>query len=130
MSQCEKTENQAEQNESHAVAGIEAHPAPPHCCGFRDDRGNLAHADLQCGVAGRELRAPERVDEMDDSESKGDARTKNHQNFGVQDALLLCAHPSYFGGNPTCTSPNLISDLLGLIGTSMGPVAERPRLYS
>ena len=26
MSQCEKTENQAEQNKSHAVAGIEAHP--------------------------------------------------------------------------------------------------------
>ena len=25
MSQCEKTENQAEQNKSHAVAGIEAH---------------------------------------------------------------------------------------------------------
>ena len=38
MSQCEISENQAEQNKSHAVAGIEAHPSPPHCCFFRNDR--------------------------------------------------------------------------------------------
>jgi hypothetical protein len=30
VNQCEKTENQAEQNKSHAVAGIEVHPTPPH----------------------------------------------------------------------------------------------------
>src|SRR5262250_2684075 len=98
MSQGEKTKNQAKQNKPHAVASIEAHPTPPHCCFVRNDRCNLGHADLQCVVAGREHRAPERVDEMDDSESKGNARTKNHQNFGGQDALLLCAYLSYFGG--------------------------------
>jgi len=38
VSQCEKTENQAEQNKSHAVGGIEAHPTSPHCCFFRNDR--------------------------------------------------------------------------------------------
>jgi len=86
MSQREKTKDQAKQNKPHAVAGIEAHPTPPHCCFIRDDRCNLSHADLQCVVAGREHRAPERVDEMEHSESKGNARTKNHQNFGGQDA--------------------------------------------
>ena len=90
MSQCEKTENQAEQNKSHAVAGIEAHPTPPHCCFLRNDRCNLAHADLECGVTGRELWAPERIDEVDYSERKGNARTKNHENFCGQDALLFC----------------------------------------
>ena len=93
MSQCEKTKNQTEQNKSHAVAGIETHPTPPHCCFFRNDRCNLAHADLQCGVTGRELWAPERIDEVDDSERKGNARTKNHENFCGQDALpVLWAH--------------------------------------
>ena len=87
MSQREKTENQAEQNKSHAVAGIEAHPAPPHCCFFRDDRRNLAHADLQRGVTGHELRSPERIGEVDCSERKDDARTKNHENSCGQDAL-------------------------------------------
>jgi hypothetical protein len=81
MGQCEKTENQAEQNKSHAVAGIEAHPTPPHCCFFRNDRCNLAHADLQRGVTGRELWPPERIDEVDDSERKDNTRTKNHENF-------------------------------------------------
>ena len=90
MSQCEKTENQAEQNKSHAVAGIEAHPTPPHCCFFRNDRCNLAHADLQCGVTGRELWPPERIDEVDDSERKDNARTENHENFCGQDALPIC----------------------------------------
>jgi len=90
MSQCEKTENQAEQNKSHAVAGIEAHPTPPHCCFLRKDRCDLAHADLQCGVTGREHWAPERIDEVDDSEHKGNACTKNHENFRGQDALLFC----------------------------------------
>src|SRR6267143_6991846 len=85
MSQCEKTENQAEQNKSHAVAGIEAHPTPPHCCFFRNDRCNLAHADLQRGVTGREPWPPERIDEMDDSERKDNARTKNHENSCGQD---------------------------------------------
>ena len=90
MSQCEKTENQAEQNKSHAMAGIEAHPTPPHCCFFRDDRCNLAHADLECGVTGREHWPPERIDEVDDSEHKDDARTKSHENSCGQDAPLFC----------------------------------------
>ena len=89
MSQCEKTEKQAEQNKSHAVAGIEAHPTPPHCCFVRNDGCNLAHTDLQCGVAGRELWPPERVDEVDDSERKHNTRTKNHENFCGQDALPI-----------------------------------------
>jgi hypothetical protein len=84
VSQREKTENK-----SHAVAGIEAHPAPPHCLFFRNDSCNLAHADLQCGVAGRELWPPERIDEVDDSERKDNARTKNHENFCGQDALPI-----------------------------------------
>src|SRR5215472_1759070 len=93
MSQCEKTKNQTEQNKSHAVAGIEAHPTPPHCCFFRNDRCNLAHADLECGVTGRELWAPERIDQVDYSERKGNARTKKHENFCGQNALpVLWAH--------------------------------------
>ena len=90
MSQSEITENQAEQNKSHAVAGIEAHPTPPHCCFFRNVRCNLAHADLQCGVTGREHWPPERIDEVDDSERKDNARTKNHETFCGQDASLFC----------------------------------------
>ena len=86
MSQCEKTENQAEQKKSHAMAGIEAHPTPPHGCFVRKDRGNLAHADLQCGITGREHWAPERIDEVECSERKRNARTKNHENFCGQDA--------------------------------------------
>jgi len=89
VSQCEKTENQAEQNKSHAVAGIEAHPSPPHCCFFRNDRRSLAHADLQRGVTGRELWPQERIDEVDDSEREDDARTENHENFCCQDALPI-----------------------------------------
>jgi len=89
MSQCEKTENQAEQNKSHAMAGIATHPTPPHCCFFRNNRGNLAHTDLQCGVTWREIGPPERIDEVDDSERKENARTKNHENFCGQDALLV-----------------------------------------
>src|SRR6516165_11490876 len=89
MSQCEKTENQAEQNKSHAVAGIEAHPTPPHCCFLRKDRCDLAHADLQCGVTGREHWAPECRDEVEDSERKGNACTKNHENFCGQDTLPI-----------------------------------------
>ena len=87
MSQCEKTENQAEQNKSHAVADIEAHPTPPHCCFLCNDRCNLAHADLQCWVTRREQWPPERIDQVDDSESKANARTKNHENLCGQDAL-------------------------------------------
>ena len=87
MSQCEKTKNQAEQNESHTVARIEAHPTPPHGCFSGNDRCNLAHADLQCGVTGREVLPPEGIDEVDDSERKVNARTKNHENFCRQDAL-------------------------------------------
>ena len=89
MGQCEITENQAEQNKSHAVAGIEAHPTTPHCRFFRNDRCNLAHADLQRGVTGREVWPPEHVDEVDDSERKHNARTKKHENFCGQDALLI-----------------------------------------
>jgi hypothetical protein len=90
VSQCEKSENQAEQNKSHAVAGIEAHPTPPHSCFFRNDGRNLAHADLQPGVTGREIWPPKRIDEVDDSERKDNARTKNHENFRGQDALPIC----------------------------------------
>jgi len=90
MSKCEKTKNQAEQDESHAVAGIEAHPTPPHCRFLRDDRCNLAHAHLECGVTRREHGAPERIDEVECSERKRNARTKNHENFCGQDALLFC----------------------------------------
>ena len=90
MSQCEKTENQAEQNKSHAVAGIEAHPTPPHCCFFRNDRCNLAHADLQRGVTGREVWPPERIDEVDDSERKDNARTQNQRIFAGEMPSLSC----------------------------------------
>ena len=89
MSQCEIAENQAEQNKPHAVAGIEAHPTPPHGCFLRDDWCNLAHADLQRGVTGYEIWPPERIDEVDDSERKDDARTKNHENSGGQDDPLF-----------------------------------------
>lgn len=93
MSQCEKTENQAKQNKSHAMAGIEAHPTPPHYCFFRDDRTNLAHADLQCRVTWREVWPAERIDEVDDAERKENARTKNHEKFCGQDALpIMWAH--------------------------------------
>jgi len=89
VSQCEITENQAEQHKSHAVAGIEAHPSPPHCCFFCNDRGNLAHADLESGVTGREHWPPERIDEVDDSKCEGNARTKNHESFCGQDLLRI-----------------------------------------
>src|SRR5208282_5881268 len=65
------------------------HPSPPHCCFFRNDRRSLAHADLQRGVTGRELRPQERIDEVDDSEREDDARTENHENFCCQDALPI-----------------------------------------
>jgi len=89
VSQREKTENQAERNKSHTVAGIEAYPTPPHCCFFCNDRCNLAHADLQRRVTRREVWPPERIDEVDDSERKDNARTKNHENFCGQDALPI-----------------------------------------
>ena len=47
----------------------------------------MAHADLQRGVTGRERWPPERIDEVDDSERKDNARTKNHENSCGQDAL-------------------------------------------
>lgn len=89
MSQSEKTENQPEQNKSHAMAGIEAYPTPPHCCFFRNDRRNPAHADLQCGVTRHELWPPERIEDVDDSERKHNAGTKNHEKFCGQDALPI-----------------------------------------
>ena len=89
MSQCEKTKNQAEQNKTHAVADIETHPTPPHCCFLCNDRCNLAHADLQCWVTRREQWPPERIDEVDDSERKANARTKNHEKRCGQDALPI-----------------------------------------
>ena len=89
MRPSEKSENQAEQNKSHAVAGIEAHPTAPHCCFIRNHRRNLAHADLQRWVTGRQLWPTERIDEVDDSERKDNARTKNHENFCGQDALSI-----------------------------------------
>jgi len=85
VSQCEITENQAEQNKSHAMAGIEAHPTSPHCCFFRNDRRNLAHADSQSGVTGYEHWSPERIDKVNDSERKDNTRTENHENSGRQD---------------------------------------------
>ena len=90
MGQCEITENRAEQNKSHAVAGIEAHPTPPHCCFICNDRCNLAHADLQRGVTGREVWPPKRIGEVDDSERKDNARTNNHENSCGQGALPIC----------------------------------------
>ena len=96
MGQSEITENQAEQDKSHAVAGIEAYPTPPHGCFCRNDRCNVAHARLQCGVTGREIWPPERIDEVDDSEHKDNARTKNHENFCSQDAPpILCQGELY-----------------------------------
>ena len=93
MRPSEKSENQAEQNKSHAVAGIEAHPTAPHCCFIRNHRRNLAHADLQRWVTGRQLWPTERIDEVDDSERKDNARTKNHENLCGQDALpILWVH--------------------------------------
>ena len=89
MRPCEKSENQAEQNKSHAVAGIEAHPAAPHCCFIGDHGRNLAHADLQRWVTGRQLWPAERIDEVDDAERKDNARTKSHENFCGQDALPI-----------------------------------------
>jgi len=85
VSQGEKTENQAKQNKSHAVAGIEAHPTPPHCCFFRYDRCNLAHADLQRGVPWCELRPPKRINEVSDADCKDNARTNDHKSFCDQD---------------------------------------------
>src|SRR5260370_6554765 len=105
MSQCQNTENQAEQNKSHAVAGIEAHPTLPHRRFFRDDRRNLAHADLQRGVTGRKLWPPERIDEVDDSERKDNARTKNHENSCDQDALPI-NHDSLSGGGVQSQCPS------------------------
>jgi len=93
MSHCEKTENQPEQNKSYAMGGIEAHPTSPNCCLIRHDGCDLAHADLQCGVPGRELCAPEGIGEMDDSERKRNARTQHHENFCGQDTLLRAAGP-------------------------------------
>ena len=81
----EKTENQAEQNLSQAVAGIKPHPTAPYCRFVRYDRGNLAHADLQRGVTRCEIWPPERIDEVDDSERKDNARTYHHENS--------CGHP-------------------------------------
>ena len=89
MSQCQKTKNQAEQNKSHTVGGIEPHPTPPHRCFFRNDRCNLARADLQGGVTRRERWPPERIDKVNDSERKDNAGTKNHENFRGQDALPI-----------------------------------------
>jgi hypothetical protein len=48
-----------------------------------------AHADLQCGVTGREAWAPERIDKVEDSKRKDNARTKNHENSCGQDALRI-----------------------------------------
>ena len=105
VSQCEKTENQTEQNKCHAVADIEAHPTPPHCCFLCNDRCNLAHADLQCWITRREQWPPERIHEVDDSERKTNARTKNHENLSGQDAL-----PPYLRGSRS------LSELLGVSG--------------
>lgn len=93
MSQCEKTENQAEQNESHAVGRVETYPTSPHGCFAGDDGRNLGHADLQRRVAGREHGSPQRINEMEDSEGQYNARTENHENFCGQDALLILALP-------------------------------------
>ena len=64
-----------------------------HCCFFRNDRCNLTHPDLHRWVTGREHRSPERIDEVDDSERKDNARTKNHENFCGQDALPILWGP-------------------------------------
>src|ERR1700728_2135148 len=86
VSQCEKSEDQAEQNKTHAVAGIEAHPTTPHGRLVRNDRRNLAHADLQCGITRRELWPTKRIGEVNCSEHKDNARTKNHEDSCGHDA--------------------------------------------
>ena len=59
---------------------------------------------------GCELWAPELIDEVDDSESKDNARTKNHENFCGQDALpVLWAH---------CRSLSALQRSLHLLVTS------------
>jgi hypothetical protein len=45
------------------------------------------NADLQGRVSGREFWSPERIDEMNDSKRKDNARTKNHEHFCGQEAL-------------------------------------------
>jgi len=94
VSKGKKTENQAEQNQSHAVAGIEAHPSPPHRRFLRNDGRNLAHADFKRRVPGREVWPPERINEVDDSERKDNARTYSHENSCGQDALPTLCHYS------------------------------------
>jgi hypothetical protein len=74
------------------VGGVEAYPTFPHGCFVGYDGGNLAHADLQSGIAGREIFAPEGVDEVDDSERENNARTDNHENSCSHDGfILICA---------------------------------------
>jgi hypothetical protein len=87
MGQCEKTKNQAEQNKSHAVAGTEAHPTPPQCCFFRNNRCNPGHADYTFWGPKLTPRDPALQDEVDDSERKDHVGTKNHENCCGQDAL-------------------------------------------
>jgi len=83
----QKAEYQPEENQTDAMAGIEAHPTPPHGRFPRDDGGNLAHAELQHGIAGGELWSPEGVDEVDESEGQYDAGTEKHENSCGQVAL-------------------------------------------
>lgn len=130
MSQSEITENQAEQNKSHAMAGIEAHPTAPHGCFFRNDRRNPAHADLQRGITRGECRTPERIDEVNDSERKDNARTKNHENSGGQGALPFCGLTSRLVSKlidclfdpPTLSNIRCLQD--GEDGTSSGSEAR------
>jgi hypothetical protein len=110
VNQCEITENQAEQNKSHAMAGVEAYPSPPHCCFFCNDRCNLAHADFERGVTECELCPPERIGEVDDPQRKDNARTQNHENSGSQDALSF--GNSRFGGIRRLSAPTQCWDWL------------------
>ena len=71
------------------MSRVEADPASPHGCFLRNNRGNLAHADLQRGVTRRKLRPVERADEVDGSERENNARTQNHQKFCSQDSLPI-----------------------------------------
>jgi len=50
---------------------------------------------LQRGVTGREVWPPERIDEVDDSESEDNARTKNHENSCGQDTLSPFCGPTF-----------------------------------
>jgi hypothetical protein len=65
------------------VAGIEAYLTPNSATLL------LAHADFERGVRRREVRTPERIDNVCDSEGEDIARANHHENFCGQDILRI-----------------------------------------